>query len=106
MLDICCGTGNLARAVAARGGRVTGIDFAPTMIEIARSKVGGADFQVGDAEALQFPNQSFDVALCSFGLWHMSELDMALEEAARVLKTDGVYACCRRSKVGICLITS
>jgi ubiquinone/menaquinone biosynthesis C-methylase UbiE len=92
VLDICCGTGNLVRAVAARGGRVTGIDFAPTMIEIARSKVAGADFQVGDAEALQFPNQSFDVALCSFGLWHMSEPDMALEEPARVLKTDGVYA--------------
>jgi ubiquinone/menaquinone biosynthesis C-methylase UbiE len=61
------------------------------MIEIARSKVAGADFQVGDAEALQFPNQSFDVALCSLGLWHMTELDMAPEEAARVLKTDGIY---------------
>ena len=92
VLDICCGTGNLVRAVAARGGRVTGIDFAPTMIEIARSKVAGADFQVGDAEALPFPNQSFDIALCSFGLWHMSEPDRALAEAARVLKAGGVYA--------------
>jgi ubiquinone/menaquinone biosynthesis C-methylase UbiE len=92
VLDICCGTGNLARAAVARGGRVTGIDFAPTMIEIARAKGGRADFQVGDAEALLFPNQSFDVALCSFGLWHMAEPDMALAEAARVLKTDGVYA--------------
>lgn len=92
VLDICCGTGHLAGAVAARGGRVTGIDFAPTMIEIARSKVAGANFQVGDAETLQFPNQSFDVALCSFGLWHMSEPDMALAEAARVLKRGGTYA--------------
>ena len=62
------------------------------MIEIARAKVAGADFHVGDAEALQFPNQSFDAALCSFGLWHMSEPDVALAEAARVLKKDGVYA--------------
>jgi len=92
VLDICCGTGTLAGAFAARGGRVTGIDFAPTMIEIARSKVGGADFQVGDAEALPFPHQSFDVAVCSFGLWHMSEPDRALAEAARVLKKGGVYA--------------
>ncbi|MGB9141496.1 MAG: methyltransferase domain-containing protein [Aestuariivirga sp.] len=92
VLDICCGTGHLAGAVAARGGRVTGIDFAPTMIEIARLKVAGANFQVGNAEALKFPNQSFDVAMCSFGLWHMSEPDMALAEAARVLKTDGIYA--------------
>jgi len=92
VLDICCGTGNLAGEVLARGGRVTAIDFAPTMIEIARSKFAGANFQVGDAEALPFPNQSFDVALCSFGLWHMSAPDMALAEAARVLRKDGVYA--------------
>jgi SAM-dependent methyltransferase len=92
VLDICCGTGNLAAASAARGGRVTGVDFAPSMVEIARSKVAAADFRVGDAEALQFQNESFDVALCSFGLWHMSEPDRALAEAARVLKRDGVYA--------------
>lgn len=91
VLDICCGTGNLAYAVTARGGHVTGIDFAPTMIEIARSKVAGANFQVGDAEALPFANQSFDIALCSFSLWHMSQPDMALAEAARVLKRGGIY---------------
>lgn len=92
VLDICCGTGNLGAAAVARGGRVTGIDFAPTMIEIARSKVAGAAFHVGDAEALQFPNESFDIALCSFGLWHMAEPDRALAEAARVLRKDGIYA--------------
>jgi SAM-dependent methyltransferase len=92
VIDICCGTGNLAAAVAARGGRVTGVDFAPTMIEIARSKVAGVDFQVGDAEALQFPSDTFNIALCSFGLWHMPEPDRALAEAARVLKRDGIYA--------------
>jgi ubiquinone/menaquinone biosynthesis C-methylase UbiE len=92
VLDVCCGTGNLAIAIMARSGEATGIDFAPTMIEIARTKVPGATFQVGDAEALPFPDQSFDVALCSFGLWHMSEPDMALAEAARVLKQGGVYA--------------
>lgn len=91
VIDICCGTGNLAAAVAARGGRVTGVDFAPTMIEIARSKVAGVDFQVGDAEALQFPGDRFNVALCSFGLWHMAEPDRALAEAARVLKREGIY---------------
>ena len=92
VLDICCGTGNLAGEVLARGGRVTAIDFAPTMIEIARSKFAGADFHVGDAEALPFPDRSFDVALCSFGLWHMSAPDKALAEAARVLRKGGVYA--------------
>lgn len=92
VLDICCGTGNLAAAAAARGARVTGVDFAPTMIEIARSKFAGAEFRIGDAEALRFPSESFDVALCSFGLWHMAEPDKALAEAARILRKDGIYA--------------
>ncbi len=83
VLDICCGTGNLAAAALTRGARVTAIDFAPTMIEIARSKVASARFQVGDAEALPFLNESFDVALCSFGLWHLAEPDKALAEVAR-----------------------
>ena len=91
VLDICCGTGNLAAAALTRGARVTAIDFAPTMIEIARSKVANARFQVGDAEALPFLNQSFDVALCSFGLWHLAEPGKALAEVARVLKKDGAY---------------
>jgi SAM-dependent methyltransferase len=92
LLDICCGTGNLAAAAATRGAHVTAIDFAPTMIEIARMKVPGARFEVGDAEALRFPGGSFDVALCSFGLWHLAEPDKALAEAARVLKQGGIYA--------------
>jgi len=92
VLDICCGTGNLAAALVARGGLVTGIDFAPTMIEIARMKVASAEFRVGDAEALQLPDGSFNVAVCSFGLWHMSEPERALAEAARVLRNAGVYA--------------
>ena len=91
LLDICCGTGNLAAAAAERGARVTGVDFAPTMIEIARSKVPDARFEVGDAEALRFPGGSFDVALCSFGLWHVAEPDKALADAARVIKSGGIY---------------
>lgn len=92
VLDICCGTGHLAAAAAARGARVTGIDFAPTMIAIARSKLPGASFHVGDAEALPFPSQSFDAAICAFGLLHMAEPDKSLAEAARVLKQGGAYA--------------
>ena len=65
VLDICCGTGNLAGEVLARGGRVTAIDFAPTMIEIARSKFAGADFHVGDAEALPFPDQPANIRVPS-----------------------------------------
>ena len=92
VLDICCGTGHLAAAAGARGARVTGIDFAPTMVAIARAKLPGAGFHVGDAEALPFASQCFDAAICSFGLWHMAEPDKSLAEAARVLKKGGAYA--------------
>jgi SAM-dependent methyltransferase len=91
VLDICCGTGDLTAEAINRGAKVTGVDFASTMIEIARQKVPQAKFEVGDAEALSFPNEQFDVALCSFGLWHMAEPDKALGEAARVLRKGGLY---------------
>jgi SAM-dependent methyltransferase len=92
LLDVACGTGALAAAAVSRGACVTGIDFAPTMIEIARSKVAGVEFWVGDAEALDLPARTFDAAICSFGLWHMAEPDKALAEFARVLKVGGAFA--------------
>jgi len=91
VLDIGCGTGNLAAAALARGARVTGIDFAPTMIELAKTKIAGVNFRVGDAEALDFPDDSFDIALCAFGVNHMPEPERAITEAARVLKQGGVF---------------
>jgi ubiquinone/menaquinone biosynthesis C-methylase UbiE len=105
VLDIGCGTGNLAATALARGARVTGIDFAPTMIELAKTKIAGVDFRVGDAEALDASDDSFDVALCAFGVKHMPEPERAIAEAARVLK-QGEYLSiqpgARPSMVGIC----
>jgi len=91
LLDLCCGTGDLAAVAARRGATVTGVDFAPTMIAIAESKVPDAEFVVGDAEALQFDDSAFDVMVCSFGLWHMADPDKAIAEAARVLKAGGSF---------------
>jgi SAM-dependent methyltransferase len=91
VLDICCGTGDLAAMALQRGATVTGIDFAPTMVEIATSKVPQADFSIGDAEDLEFKDGEFDAALCSFGLWHMADPDRAIAEAARVLKRGGIF---------------
>lgn len=92
LLDICCGTGDLAAIAANRGARVTGIDFASTMVEIADKKVPVATFETGDAEALAFANKSFDFATCVFGLWHLADPDKALAEAARILRPQGMYA--------------
>jgi ubiquinone/menaquinone biosynthesis C-methylase UbiE len=88
-LDIACGTGDLAYVATGRGARVTGVDFAPTMVDVAAAKVPGARFVVGDAEALEFADETFDAAACAFGLWHMAEPDRALAEAARVLRPNG-----------------
>ena len=91
VLDVCCGTGDLAAAALARGASVIGIDFAATMVEIARRKVRGASFACGDAEALPFSDGAFDAAVCAFGIWHLAEPDRAMFEAARVLRPGGTY---------------
>lgn len=91
-LDICCGTGALAAAAAARGADVSAIDFAVPMIEEARRHHPGLAFAAGDAEALDFPDQSFDAAACAFGVLHLADPDRALREAHRVLRSGGRYA--------------
>jgi len=92
LIDVCCGTGDLAEAAARSGAQVTGVDFAEPMIEIARARVPVAKFEVGDAEKLIFEDSSFDAATCAFGLWHVGEPDSAISEAARVLKPSGTYS--------------
>jgi SAM-dependent methyltransferase len=91
LLDIACGSGDLAQAAVQRGALTTGIDFAPTMIEVARSKVPEATFLVGDAEAMAVEDRAFDAAACAFGLWHLAEPDQALAEASRVLRCGGRF---------------
>lgn len=91
LVDICCGTGDLAKAASQMGAEVTGLDFARPMIEIARQRVPYVSFDVGDAENLSFEDQCFDVATCAFGLWHLNDPDSAISEAARVLKPGGMY---------------
>ncbi|MFY0691773.1 MAG: methyltransferase domain-containing protein [Paracoccaceae bacterium] len=92
VIDICCGTGDLAEAAADRGARVTGVDFAEPMIEIARTRISSARFDVADAEKLDFEDAGFDAATCAFGLWHLGEPDRAIAEAARVLRPSGTYS--------------
>jgi ubiquinone/menaquinone biosynthesis C-methylase UbiE len=60
VLDVCCGTGEATAAAAERGAIVTGLDFSAEMIAVARVKVVGADFRIGDAESLPFEGAMFD----------------------------------------------
>jgi demethylmenaquinone methyltransferase / 2-methoxy-6-polyprenyl-1,4-benzoquinol methylase len=92
VLDSCCGTGDLAIAAAHRGGRVTGLDFSEPMLERARRKAPELDWVRGDALALPFDDETFDVATVGFGIRNVADLEAGLRELARVLKPGGRLA--------------
>jgi ubiquinone/menaquinone biosynthesis C-methylase UbiE len=92
LLDVCCGPGYLTAEAAARGIVATGVDIAPAMVELARRRLPGAEFRIGDAEALDFGDATFDAVACAFGMLHLAEPERAVAEAFRVLRPGGAYA--------------
>jgi demethylmenaquinone methyltransferase/2-methoxy-6-polyprenyl-1,4-benzoquinol methylase len=92
VLDVCCGTGELAVACAAEGGRVTGLDFSERMLERARRKSGAVEWVAGDAVALPFGVEEFDAATVGFGVRNLPELERGLAELRRVLRPGGRLA--------------
>jgi ubiquinone/menaquinone biosynthesis C-methylase UbiE len=95
-LDVGCGTGFLSLELAARGHRVTGVDLAPAMLDLARRKAAAqglaARFQEADAENLPFTPASFDLVISRHVLWTLPHPEAAIDDWMRVLRPGGRLA--------------
>jgi ubiquinone/menaquinone biosynthesis C-methylase UbiE len=93
VLDVGCGDGSLVRMMAREGAEVTGLEISESQLAQARAAppAGGESYRVGRAESLPFEHGTFDIVVFFNSLHHvpMSGQEMALEEAARVLKHGG-----------------
>jgi demethylmenaquinone methyltransferase/2-methoxy-6-polyprenyl-1,4-benzoquinol methylase len=92
VLDVCCGTGDLAIAARRAGGDVVGLDFSEQMLERARRKAPEIEWVRGDALALPFEDASFDATTVGFGVRNVEDLEAALRELRRVLRPGGRLA--------------
>lgn len=92
VLDLCCGQGTLTARLAQRDLEVVGLDFSPSMLELARTAAPGIQFDEGDAQALPYDDGSFEAVVCNFGMMHIPDQPKALAEIARVLKPEGVFS--------------
>jgi demethylmenaquinone methyltransferase / 2-methoxy-6-polyprenyl-1,4-benzoquinol methylase len=95
VLDLACGTGDLALAAAAKGATVVGLDLTMPMIELARKRVTPDSARtpgwlVGDMHALPVPSEHFDAVTTGYGLRNVPDLRVALAEIYRVLRPGGV----------------
>ena len=96
VLDVACGTGVVAVTAACRGAKASGLDLSPVLLERARHNARVAEVDIefveGDAEALPYPDASFDVVLSQFGHIFAPRPAVALKEMLRVLKPGGRIA--------------
>jgi SAM-dependent methyltransferase len=91
VLDLGCGTGNLAGALAERGGKVWALDPSPEMLERARTNFPGVRFKEGSAETLPFKDGWFERVVVRLAL-HLFDRPRALAEISRVLAPGGRVA--------------
>ena len=94
VLDVACGAGHAAELAAAHVRQVVGVDLTRALLDLgaerlAASGVTNVVLQEGNAVALPFVDESFDLVFCRTALHHMAEPERAVEEMARVCRTGG-----------------
>ncbi len=94
VLDVCCGSGSSAILAAERGARVTGIDMAENLLDLARAKAQASglhnvEFIHADMEAIELPAESFDAVICIFGIFFVPDMTSQLRELWRLVAPGG-----------------
>lgn len=92
VLDLACGTGDLAALAAARGATVVGLDFARAMLDGAQTRCGDCHLAQGDAAALPLPDAWATAVTCGFALRNFVSLPPVFAEVARVVAPGGRIA--------------
>jgi SAM-dependent methyltransferase len=96
VLDVACGTGNLAIPAAKAGAAVTGVDIAPNLLDVARACAGELGLTIkydqGDAESLPYEDRSFDLVVTMFGAMFAPRPDTVASELIRVCRPGGRIA--------------
>jgi ubiquinone/menaquinone biosynthesis C-methylase UbiE len=91
-LDLCCGQGNVSKALIHRGCQVVGADFSPAMLAFAQARAPSATFIEADAQDLPFDDAEFDIVVSNLGVCHVPDQPRALSQARRVLRAGGRFA--------------
>ena len=96
VLDVACGSGNLAIPAARTGARVTGVDIATNLLEQARARAESEgltiQFDEGDAESLPYDDGAFDVVITMFGAMFAPRPELVSSELVRVCEPGGLIA--------------
>ena len=92
VLDLGCGDGQIARALAAQGSDVLGVDPTQLHIDVAIERGGGPRYLLGGATKIPADDNSFDAVVACLVFEHIDQMDEAMAEVARVLKPNGQFS--------------
>ena len=95
LVDVGCGSGQALAIAEARGALVSGLDASEPLLDVAGSRLPGADLRVGDLEALPYDSGAFDRVAVFNSIQYAATPDVAMAELARICRPRG-EGCCRR----------